>query len=264
MIASDGTVEETNHYYPFGGLFASTASAQPYKYNGKEFDSKNGLNWYDYGARMYDPVLGRFTTVDPMAEKYYGISPYTYCGNNPILFIDEFGLEFGPGDLFKTKRDAAKDWGLYYNGASIIRRREMGSSIYEVKTEGELKGYTYSEAAIGAEHSAKVSSSPHGEQIVGTIHSHGGYDKNYKDNYFSTTDIENNKSLDIIGYLATPNGSLLEHNPSTGKIEIISEDLPSDAKDPTRKNEIKPIDNLVQEQASLFTKIKDWIKQLFE
>ena len=76
VIASDGTVEETNHYYPFGGLFASTASAQPYKYNGKEFDSKNGLNWYDYGARMYDPALGRFTTQDRFAEKYPAMSLY--------------------------------------------------------------------------------------------------------------------------------------------------------------------------------------------
>lgn len=42
-------------------------------------------------------------------------------------------MEYAPGDLFKTKRAAAKDWGMYYNGASIIRKREMGSSIYEVK-----------------------------------------------------------------------------------------------------------------------------------
>ena len=87
VINQDGTVEETNHYYSFGGLFAST-TVQPYKYNGKEYDTKKGLNWYDYGARMYDPVLGRFTTVDPLAEKYYSTSPYTYCGNNPVGFSD--------------------------------------------------------------------------------------------------------------------------------------------------------------------------------
>ena len=65
VISSTGTVEETNHYYPFGGVFAATNNVQPYKYNGKEFDSKNGLNWYDYGARHYDAALGRFVTVDP-------------------------------------------------------------------------------------------------------------------------------------------------------------------------------------------------------
>ena len=88
VIASDGTVEEVNHYYPFGGTFASTSSVQPYKYNGKEFDTKNGLNWYDYGARQYDPVLGRFTTVDRFADKYSSMSPYQYGANNPVNVVD--------------------------------------------------------------------------------------------------------------------------------------------------------------------------------
>ena len=92
VISSTGTVEETNHYYPFGGVFAATNNVQSYKYNGKEFDSKNGLNWYDYGARHYDVALGRFVTVDPMAEKYYGMSPYAYCGNSPVNRIDPTGM----------------------------------------------------------------------------------------------------------------------------------------------------------------------------
>ena len=91
VLNQNGTVEEVNHYYPFGGLFASSNNVQPYKYNWKELDTKNGLNWYDYGARMYDPALGRFTTVDPMAGEDYTTSPYGYCGNNPTNFIDPSG-----------------------------------------------------------------------------------------------------------------------------------------------------------------------------
>ena len=68
VVSSSGTVAETNHYYPFGSTFASI-SVQPYKYNGKELDTKNGLNWYDYGARHYDAALGRWHVVDPLAEK---------------------------------------------------------------------------------------------------------------------------------------------------------------------------------------------------
>ena len=94
VINQSGTVEETNHYYPFGGVFASTTNVQPYKYNGKELDTKKGLNWYDYGARHYDAALGRFTTVDPLAEKYYSINPYAYCGNNPINRIDPDGRDW--------------------------------------------------------------------------------------------------------------------------------------------------------------------------
>ena len=93
VLNQDGTVEEVNHYYPFGGLFASSTSVQPYKYNGKELDTENGLNWYDYGARMYDPALGRFMTVDPSSESYYETSPYAYCYNNPIKHIDPNGKD---------------------------------------------------------------------------------------------------------------------------------------------------------------------------
>lgn len=104
VISQGGSAEETNHYYPFGGVFAST-NTQPYKYNGKELDTKKGLNWYDYGARHYDAALGRFTTVDPLAEKYYSASPYKYCLNNPINSIDLYGklvifingMHFGDG-----------------------------------------------------------------------------------------------------------------------------------------------------------------------
>ena len=93
VISQSGTVEETNHYYPFGGVFAATNNVQPYKYNGKELDTKNGLNWYDYGARHYDAALGRWHAVDPMAEKYSQWSPYAYCLNNSISFVDVNGKE---------------------------------------------------------------------------------------------------------------------------------------------------------------------------
>ncbi|MDN0048455.1 RHS repeat-associated core domain-containing protein, partial [Bacteroides gallinaceum] len=91
VISSTGTVEETNHYYPFGEVFAATNNVQPYKYNGKEFDNKNGLNWYDYGARHYDAALGRFVSIDPLSEQDYPSSPYVYCGGNPVIRIDKDG-----------------------------------------------------------------------------------------------------------------------------------------------------------------------------
>ena len=110
VISQSGTVEETNHYYPFGGAFASTSNVQPYKYNGKELDSKKGLNWYDYGARHYDAALGRFTTVDPSAENYYSTSPFTYCLNNPLNYIDPLGTDtVDVKDVDWNKFDPKKD-----------------------------------------------------------------------------------------------------------------------------------------------------------
>ena len=111
VISQSGTVEETNHYYPFGGVFAATNNVQPYKYNGKEFDNKNGLNWYDYGARHYDAALGRFVSVDPLSEQDYAVSPYTYCGNNPVFRIDK------DGRIWETVWDVGNM--LYDAGAAV-------------------------------------------------------------------------------------------------------------------------------------------------
>ena len=53
----------------------------------------NGLDLYDFHARQYDPALGRFTTPDPLSEKYYHLSPYAYCVSNPLRYIDPTGME---------------------------------------------------------------------------------------------------------------------------------------------------------------------------
>ncbi len=82
----DGTIEQINHYYPFGGLMGESTNSdhQPYKYNGKELDRHHGLDWYDYGARWYNGYS--WTTPDPHAESYYDVTPYktqTRIGYDP-------------------------------------------------------------------------------------------------------------------------------------------------------------------------------------
>lgn len=106
-----GIPEQTNHYYPFGSLMgtSSDGDTQRYKYNGKELDRMNGLDLYDYGARFYDGI--RFTTMDPLAEKYYSVSPYAYCANNPIRFIDP------DGRIIVDDYGIIKDFQTYINNA---------------------------------------------------------------------------------------------------------------------------------------------------
>ena len=94
VFDQNARVEQVTHYYPFGGIYADAglnASLQPYKYNGKELDRTSDLNLYDYGARNYDAIIGRWTTMDPLAERTPEVSPYVYCKDNPINAIDVDG-----------------------------------------------------------------------------------------------------------------------------------------------------------------------------
>ena len=94
--ASSPILEATS-YYPFGlqqsGISTQTQGslANKYLYNGKELQSDLGLDQYDYGARFYDPQIGRWHTKDPLADNYVFRSPYNYCLNDPINTIDPDG-----------------------------------------------------------------------------------------------------------------------------------------------------------------------------
>jgi RHS repeat-associated protein len=87
------TLLENTDYYPFGMSFSprQSASVNQYLYNGKEFQDELALDWYDYGARFYDPQTGKFFSLDLLAEDYFFQSPYVYAANNPIFFIDYNG-----------------------------------------------------------------------------------------------------------------------------------------------------------------------------
>jgi RHS repeat-associated protein len=81
---------------PYADATASKgADVQPYKCNGKELDLMHGLNTYDYGARQHDPILARWDRIDPLCEKYYEVSPYNYCLNNPVMLVDPDGRVVG-------------------------------------------------------------------------------------------------------------------------------------------------------------------------
>ncbi|MFO7575026.1 MAG: RHS repeat-associated core domain-containing protein, partial [Bacteroidales bacterium] len=87
-------VTQSTDYYPFGLEHNSGISGDNrYLYNGKEMQEEFSLGWLDYGFRMYDPQIGRWNVIDPLAEKYFSYSPYTYVLNNPLRLIDLFGLQ---------------------------------------------------------------------------------------------------------------------------------------------------------------------------
>ena len=87
---------QSTKYYASGVPMAESTGRdqQPYLYNGKEFVEAHGLNEYDSQARRYYATIMRTTTMDPMAEKYYHLSPYSWCGNNPICNVDVTGKKY--------------------------------------------------------------------------------------------------------------------------------------------------------------------------
>ena len=133
VVNQSGTVEQITHYYPFGGFFAdqgTNSSLQPYKYNGKELDRMHGLDLYDYGFRQYDPVVPMFTQQDPMAEKYYHLSPYVYCGNNPVNYVDLHGDSIVVDKYGENLQVIGKDKNVYIrdNGKYTLIG-EMGDKV---------------------------------------------------------------------------------------------------------------------------------------
>ena len=98
-VVGESDITQINHYYPFGlnmevnwnGSFPEAKNK--YQYNEKQLNVDFGLNWNDYGARFYDPAMGRWLAVDPLAEKMRRHSPYNYAFDNPMRFVDPDGMQ---------------------------------------------------------------------------------------------------------------------------------------------------------------------------
>ncbi len=90
-------IEQINNYYPFGlnqdGPWNGVNGQYKFQYNQKEWNSDLGLNLNDYGARFYDPTIGRWHSIDPLSEKYFEQTQYAYASNNSIKLIDKNGKE---------------------------------------------------------------------------------------------------------------------------------------------------------------------------
>lgn len=173
---------EENHYYPFGMKHSYNTSKRDvrvdeaflnpnltptengnrrvemvsnsgyqYKYNGKEYQDELGLAMYDYGARNYNPAIGRWMNVDPLAETSRRFSPYTYCYNNSIIFVDPDGMQ---GTIVRPVDEKSnKVYQEYKANASPEKQKELeqlenSPIVYNIsvsnKNEGGATLYNFS------------------------------------------------------------------------------------------------------------------------
>ncbi len=210
IIATTEILEESN-YYPFGLKHSYTASSsQPnykYKYNGKELQDELNLNVYDYGARNYDPALGRWMNIDPLAEKMSRYSPYNYCFDNPIRFTDPDGMiAFDVIEIISSEKDKngnAKENNVIYKDDKAYNKdgtEYKGNNDYITKVVQDLNEIKYSGSKELATRLETLENSKE-------IHTIENVDKNDK------TGNSNSPSNPVSDILGIPTGSETKYNP---------------------------------------------------
>ena len=201
----EGTVIQSMDYYPFGAQFCHSGTdnnVQPYRYNGKEYDRMHGLNIYDYGARQYNPITARWDRVDPLCEDFYNVSPYVYCMNNPVKYVDpdgrfssmwkamlnhklsEMEAKFTGsvvGDIVYDRNARTKNGRYYYNkissdgdGGIVVTRvtkmsREFADNVSTIGTAIEGVGLGMTSSVVGAEAGVPTAGAGAVVSNVGTI-----------------------------------------------------------------------------------------------
>jgi RHS repeat-associated protein len=121
-----GKVLQEDHYYPFGASISALSSTAPlskpnhYKLSGNEEQVDFDWNVYDFNARTYDPILGRFMQVDPMTDEREWINPYNYVQNNPLLRVD-------PTGWIGLRRKTVKSIGMRMQHHRKLRKKEKST-----------------------------------------------------------------------------------------------------------------------------------------
>ena len=224
-------IMEQNHYYPFGlkhtnynvGILkfrggnpiSSIVNPYKYKFGNKEFQDDFSINMYDFGARNYDPALGRWMSMDAMSEKYYPISSYCYALNNPNYFVDPDGnyieIYYGEDSKKKSRYEYQKDRDYSKIKDSFLSDAYKALDALYVASNIEVDGETTNLIQTLMDDKRELSVVEGGEQ--GGSHFAKGRDFESKGKWF-----ENSKNVIGTIHLNTKEGNLYDDvNNTSGK-----------------------------------------------
>ena len=186
------------NYYPFGKVHTKVADTiNRYLYNGKEMQDSS--SFYDYGARYYNPDIGRFLTIDKYAEKYYMLTPYQYAANNPIKYIDVNGDSIGPtNNLTKDQMNAMTQFAATKEGNKFLSNyakagQQVFGQTFNKSGKYDKKGINLNYSNLGE---------PNRSSTGGFISSNKNLEIYIRLSTDGAIDISNNKTFNIIGDIA--------------------------------------------------------------
>ena len=236
LADGNGNSIAVNDYDPFGesiqvasssgvNPFPLGATESPYKYGGKEWNEWTST--YDFEARYHSPGFHRFTTMDPLAEKYYSISPYAYCAGNPVNLVDKEGKKIVFVNGF------SQWWFKYFGGLSPGNNYWHESIVWKAQDVLKDKKVFFANRGFGLLQSASLRrrqgyeyAQEHYDQLVENIeegetfkfvtHSMGASFGEGMADYLR----EHNHSVEIMLHFAPYQASEIVANPSSDVLTI--------------------------------------------
>jgi RHS repeat-associated protein len=233
-------IKQVNSYYPFGmnikglstySLKADTKHpANEYLYNGKMFQDELGLDWLDYGARMYDAQLGRWHSVDPLAEVARRWSPYAYCYNNPIRFIDPDGMLVDNIYLNEQGTEIARQINDQPDRTFIIKTTKSTVDIY---SDAEIENGTAGNSNPISRSDAKTTTSEL---------RNGNFEGDHMNNLVEIENVSTLKEMNSItlqdtGKGGTSDANNREYGGTLSKTSVVSESTPGPVVNPKKDSE---------------------------